>query len=140
MVVSELLRLLKGSLDVFLTCLGTLLYYCGLARVVIRIRHRVPRVLMYHACEDRETDFTRGLAINTTPAHFAAQLDFLRKYYQIVPLPALARDPLPNRAVVITFDDGFRSVYEQAFPLLRARNLPATCYLTTDVLERRGLI
>jgi peptidoglycan/xylan/chitin deacetylase (PgdA/CDA1 family) len=47
---------------------------------------------------------------------------------------------VPEKAVVITFDDGFRSVYEQAFPLLRARNLPATCYLTTDVLERRGII
>ena len=95
---------------------------------------------MYHSCEERETDFTRGLSINTTPAHFAAQLDFLRKYYQIVPLSALGRESIPDRAVVITFDDGFRSVYEQAFPQLRARNLPATCYLTTDVLAGRGII
>jgi peptidoglycan/xylan/chitin deacetylase (PgdA/CDA1 family) len=140
MVISVLLRLTKGSLDVFLTWLGTLFYYCGLARAVIRIRHRAPRVLMYHACEERESDFTRGLSINTTPARLAAQLDFLRKYYQIVPLSALAREPVPDRAVVITFDDGFRSVFERAFPQLRARNLPATCFLTTDVLERRGII
>ena len=95
---------------------------------------------MYHTCDERETDFTRGLSINTTPAHFAAQLDFLREYYQVVPLSAIGRDPLPDRAVVITFDDGFRSVYEEAFPQLAARNLPATCYLTTDVLHGREII
>ncbi len=95
---------------------------------------------MYHSCEELETDFTRGLSINTTPAQFGAQLDFLRKYYQIVPLSALGREFIPDRAVVITFDDGFRSVYEHAFPQLRARNLPATCYLTTDVLAGRGII
>jgi peptidoglycan/xylan/chitin deacetylase (PgdA/CDA1 family) len=139
-VITGLLRLAKDSFDVLLTCLGIFLYYGGLARVVIRVRQRAPRVLMYHACEERESDFTRGLSSNTTPAHFGDQLDFLRKYYQIVPLASLAREPMPDRAVVITFDDGFRSVYEQAFPLLRARNLPATCYLTTDVLERRGII
>jgi peptidoglycan/xylan/chitin deacetylase (PgdA/CDA1 family) len=107
---------------------------------MIRIRRRAPRVLMYHACEERETDFTRGLSINTTPGHFALQLDFLREYYQVVPLAALEREPLPDRAVVITFDDGFRSVYELAFPQLMARKLPATCYLTTDVLDGRGII
>jgi peptidoglycan/xylan/chitin deacetylase (PgdA/CDA1 family) len=139
-VVSNSFRLLKGSLDAFLTWLGILFYYCGLARPLIRMRRRAPRILMYHACEERETDFTRGLSINTTPAHLAAQLDFLHGYYQVVPLSALVGEPLPDRAVVITFDDGYRSVYEQAFPQLKARSLPATCYLTTDVLEGRAII
>lgn len=33
--------------------------------------------------------------------------------------------------VVLTFDDGFRDVYDHAWPLLRERNLPFTVYLTT---------
>ena len=95
---------------------------------------------MYHACEEAESDFIRGLSINTTPARFAAQLDFLRKYYQVVSLTSLGGDGQPDRAVVITFDDGFRSVYEHALPMLRARSLPATCYLVTDRIDDRSSI
>lgn len=36
----------------------------------------------------------------------------------------------PDRSLVITFDDGYRSVYEKAFPLLQAHNLTATVFLT----------
>ena len=39
------------------------------------------------------------------------------------------RDPTPS--VVLTFDDGFRDVYENAWPALRERRLPFTIYLTT---------
>jgi peptidoglycan/xylan/chitin deacetylase (PgdA/CDA1 family) len=95
---------------------------------------------MYHACEGAESDFTRGLSINTTPARFAAQLDFLQKYYRVVPLESLGGDAQPDRAVVITFDDGFRSVYEHVLPILRARNLPATCYLVTDRIDNNSAI
>ena len=41
---------------------------------------------------------------------------------------------------MITFDDGFRSVYENAFPRLRDLGLPAVCYLTTDVIGNQRLI
>lgn len=38
--------------------------------------------------------------------------------------------PFPNRSVVITFDDGYQSVYETAFPLLQEYKLTATVFLT----------
>jgi peptidoglycan/xylan/chitin deacetylase (PgdA/CDA1 family) len=135
MIREEFCRLAKALADGVLTGLGVAVYHAGLARFVIGLRRGGPRVLMYHAFEEVESDFIRGLAINTTPARFAAQLDFLQKYYRIVPLAALGRETVPDRAVVLTFDDGFRSVYEQALPQLRARNLPATCYLVTDVID-----
>jgi peptidoglycan/xylan/chitin deacetylase (PgdA/CDA1 family) len=135
MLIPELTRIAKTWFDLILTCSGIVVYYCGLARLVIGLHPRSPRVLMYHACEEAESDFTRGLSINTTPARFAAQLDFLRKYYRVVSLESLGGDAQPDRAVVITFDDGFRSVYEHALPLLRARSLPATCYLVTDRID-----
>ncbi|HMN62965.1 MAG TPA: polysaccharide deacetylase family protein, partial [Anaerolinea sp.] len=36
---------------------------------------------------------------------------------------------LPSNPIVITFDDGNRDIYEQAFPILKAMNFPATMYL-----------
>jgi peptidoglycan/xylan/chitin deacetylase (PgdA/CDA1 family) len=40
-------------------------------------------------------------------------------------------DGFPERALVLTFDDGYRSVYETAFPLLRAHRMTATVFVTT---------
>jgi peptidoglycan/xylan/chitin deacetylase (PgdA/CDA1 family) len=40
------------------------------------------------------------------------------------------RTPLPSRSFVITFDDGYRSVYEEAFPVLRDCGFSATIFLT----------
>ena len=37
---------------------------------------------------------------------------------------------VPRRAVVITFDDGYRSVYDEAFPVLREHGMTATIFLT----------
>jgi peptidoglycan/xylan/chitin deacetylase (PgdA/CDA1 family) len=39
-------------------------------------------------------------------------------------------EPFPARSVVITFDDGYRSVYEEAFPVLRRYGMSATVFLT----------
>lgn len=39
---------------------------------------------------------------------------------------------LPPRAVVVTFDDGWRSIYDHAFLVLRELHIPATIFLTTD--------
>jgi peptidoglycan/xylan/chitin deacetylase (PgdA/CDA1 family) len=131
----ELSRLAKALLDGVVTGLGIVVYYLGLAPLVISLGRQAPRVLMYHACDEREGDFTRGLSINTRPARLAAQLDLLRKHYRVIPLEALGQLATHGRDVVITFDDGFRSVYENALPLLAARSLPATCYLVTDRLD-----
>jgi peptidoglycan/xylan/chitin deacetylase (PgdA/CDA1 family) len=40
------------------------------------------------------------------------------------------RTPLPERSVLLTFDDGYRSVYDEAFPVLRRHGMRATVFLT----------
>lgn len=46
--------------------------------------------------------------------------------------------PLPDRSFVITFDDGLRSVYDEALPILRKHSYTATVFLTTGNADSPG--
>jgi peptidoglycan/xylan/chitin deacetylase (PgdA/CDA1 family) len=131
---------IKSVVDTLLTWLGLMFYGLGLGRLLIRANRAAPKVLMYHAVDEVDDDFIRGLSINTTPRQFAEHLDFLSRHYRIVGLDQLLNGKASKPTVGITFDDGFRSVYENAWPLLRSHQAPATCYLTTNVVGNDSLI
>jgi peptidoglycan/xylan/chitin deacetylase (PgdA/CDA1 family) len=43
--------------------------------------------------------------------------------------------PIPDRAVVLTFDDGWRSLYTVAYPLLRQYGLRAECFIVPGLID-----
>jgi peptidoglycan/xylan/chitin deacetylase (PgdA/CDA1 family) len=72
---------------------------------------------------------------------FRRQLAYLKRAHRILRLDELlwhcrTRTPLPPGSVVLTIDDGYRSVHSLAFPLLKEFGVPATVFLTTDFIER----
>jgi peptidoglycan/xylan/chitin deacetylase (PgdA/CDA1 family) len=79
-----------------------------------------------------------------TPRAFAEQLDRIADSgLTVVPLrrlvAALRGGPaLPPRSAVLTFDDGFADFYWSVVPLLTARELPATLYVTTGAVHPPG--
>ncbi|WP_197536256.1 polysaccharide deacetylase family protein [Blastococcus saxobsidens] len=85
-------------------------------------------MLIYHRVGGGSPD-ERDLAV----ADFEAQLDELASHDVLRLDDALDRiergDTSPS--VVLTFDDGFRDVYEHAWPRLREARLPSTLYLAT---------
>jgi len=80
----------------------------------------------------------RGSRLNVTPAAFEAQMEFLaRNGYNVIPVSKLdgfldGREALPPKTVAITIDDGYKSTFEIAWPILRKFGFPATIYLYTD--------
>jgi hypothetical protein len=94
---------------------------------------RVP-ILMYHYVSNPPSDADKyRLDLSVTPANFAAQMDYLaREGYYPIRVPDLGDyllngTPLPSKPIAITFDDGYRDNYENAFPVLKqfqvSRNL-----------------
>ncbi len=77
------------------------------------------------------------------PEDFAQQLQYLSEHgYRIVRMSDLAdflqgRRALPRRSVVITMDDGYKSVYQYAFPLLKKYHFPATLFVYSDFIAAR---
>ena len=81
---------------------------------------------------------TKTSKLNVTPAAFEQQMEWLaRNGYTVITLARLARflegkEALPAKSVVITIDDGYRSSYEIAWPILKKFGFPATIFLYTD--------
>ena len=102
---------------------------------------RVP-VLMYHylSVPPADADIYR-LDLSVPPDLFAEHLDRLlaEGYTTISPYDlaeALQRGAeLPEKPILITFDDGYRDNYENAFPLLRERRMQATIFVVTDFID-----
>ncbi|MDZ7645474.1 MAG: polysaccharide deacetylase family protein [Woeseiaceae bacterium] len=45
-------------------------------------------------------------------------------------------DPLPENSIAITFDDAYRSVYNIARPMLDARSMPYSVFVSTEFIDR----
>ncbi|GAB3370239.1 polysaccharide deacetylase family protein [Massilia agri] len=74
---------------------------------------------------------------------FRWQMALLARCFNVLTLPealaALDAGRLPPRAVCITFDDGYRSLYDLALPVLQEFRLPATVFVTSGYIDGRTM-
>jgi peptidoglycan/xylan/chitin deacetylase (PgdA/CDA1 family) len=86
-------------------------------------------ILCYHRVGTEGVPLYSRLA----PKVFEAQMHYLRKHYRIVPLGTLCTELREGHQVeptlAVTFDDGYRDLYNYAYPVLRKYEIPATIYL-----------
>jgi peptidoglycan/xylan/chitin deacetylase (PgdA/CDA1 family) len=110
--------------------------------VPVSERFAVP-VLMYHRVSpltprEARSPLMRDLTVH--PTEFERQVRYLlEKGFSFL----LAREveeavrlgrPLPEKAVALTFDDGYRDNFEHAFPILRKYRVPATIFLVSSTV------
>jgi peptidoglycan/xylan/chitin deacetylase (PgdA/CDA1 family) len=86
-------------------------------------------ILAYHSIDDEASP------ISLRPEVFAWQMRWLHDHgYQVVGIAKIlghlrGGQPLPPKAVALTFDDGFESVYRVALPILVQHGFPATVFV-----------
>lgn len=109
--------------------------FTGLFALAGHVTRRGLRIISYHgfSIED-ECLFSPHIFMD--PDIFSKRMQFIRKKRLAVlsledALELLERDLVPDRAIVITIDDGFYSTYRCAYRVLKEHNLPATIYVTT---------
>src|SRR5580693_6397746 len=89
--------------------------------------------LCYHNVEDHDPDQT---FVGVSTGNLVEQLSWLKSNgYRFVSLDQVlaAHDgaaPLPEKAVLLSFDDGFESFYTRVFPILKAFQAPALLAVT----------
>jgi peptidoglycan/xylan/chitin deacetylase (PgdA/CDA1 family) len=97
-------------------------------------------VLLYHQVDDQKTE---GPLLTVSTTEFSRQLHLLRTHgFQTITLPQLRaymrgeQVDLPDKPFLITFDDGYRDNYSQAFPVLKEVGYCATIFMVGNNFDR----
>jgi peptidoglycan/xylan/chitin deacetylase (PgdA/CDA1 family) len=99
-------------------------------------------ILMYHSVADCPPSTTRRLSVS--PGSFERQLAFLVEHgFTGMTFAGVAEAfetgrALPQRPVVLTFDDGYADFATQAWPILARHHFPATVFVTTGWMADAG--
>lgn len=117
------------------------LVLCGVAGIARGQLNGEAAILTFHGL--RADGVPSGVwdeSLHLPVSTFRAIATQLASRYQVLPLTEMAAilqagEKLPPRAVALTFDDGYASNYELAFPILSELGLPATIFLTTGFVD-----
>jgi peptidoglycan/xylan/chitin deacetylase (PgdA/CDA1 family) len=72
---------------------------------------------------------------------FERHIDWIGRHFRFASLDeigerAASRRPFTEPVAAITFDDGYRDVFDHAFPLLKRKGIPAAIFVVTDLVGR----
>lgn len=110
--------------------------------VLDQLQGVVAPILLYH----RVVDFPETVRYAVAPAEFERQLRALSAWgYTPIPLTRLlealeGRATLPERPVVITFDDGYLDVYSNAFPRMERMGFPGVAFVVGGQIGVPGFL
>lgn len=120
---------------------GFAFYYTGLLRLINYFRKKVLRrrsfiVLTYHRISDSNYG---DPFLSITPHNFERQIQYLTRRFKVVSLQELVKHIQSQYStlddyIAITFDDGYRDNYTNAYPILKKYKVPATIFLTTGFI------
>lgn len=100
--------------------------------------------VMYHYVKDVEkTDFPRIKALKVE--QFKKQIDYFEKYYKFVSIQELmdavsGGNSLPKNSILLTFDDGYRDMYTNVFPLLRDRKIEGSFFVPGKAIAENSVL
>lgn len=98
----------------------------------------------YHLVSDDELLHVKHLYNFKSIKQFNDDIDFLTRRFRPIDLSDLLdslenEHPLPRNSFLLTFDDGFREIYDNVAPILVARGIPATFFLNSDFIDNKNL-
>jgi len=120
-------------------CVSFALYFSGIISCYIFFRKRLLKkyrtiVLTYHRIRDDEKDPD----ISVSTSNFNRQMEYLKHNFEVVSLNTLIAnvEPKTRKAdrAAITFDDGYKDNFLNAYPVFKKHDLPATIFLVSKQL------
>jgi len=100
--------------------------------------------LIYHAVSDNPLPHINYIYPPVTTVHFEEALRYLKTNYNVITYDQLHAHrikgkPLPDRAMHLSFDDGYIECYTLVCPLLKKYNIPCTFFITSNWIDNKGM-
>lgn len=109
----------------------------GVASVARRLHSRYGMILAYHNIVPKGEVADGELSLHLEQEMFGRQLDLLTRTHEVVELDnLLTAGPSTRPRVAITFDDGYLGSLSAGLEELRARDLPATYFVSPGLLNQ----
>ncbi len=95
-------------------------------------------VLQYHHISEDTPEIT-----STSPQLFEKHLNYLKEnQFKVLSMDEFltylkSNKSFPDKSVLITFDDGYQSIYNNALPLLKEKNYPFTVFINTQPIQQK---
>jgi peptidoglycan/xylan/chitin deacetylase (PgdA/CDA1 family) len=94
-------------------------------------------ILLYHHVSN-----TTPTSTSISPEKFRQHMAYLHEHHNVVSLPDLVQatagnTTLPAKAVAITFDDGYKNIYDNAHPILQEFDFPYTIFINPGQIGQR---
>ncbi|GAC17955.1 polysaccharide deacetylase family protein [Paraglaciecola arctica] len=91
-------------------------------------------ILLYH-----HVSITTPEVTSVSPDTFRQHMQYLADNHKVLPLKQVInalqnRQPLPDKTVVITFDDGYDNIYDNAHPILKIFGFPYTIFINPPLI------
>lgn len=102
------------------------------------------KILAYHNVENFESKVFKNLDVTLSVDNFYKQMKFLKKNYQIKELNDIHKNKddfiKSNKSfIVITFDDGYKSIYENVFPIIKELKIPISIFIIPYFIENEKI-
>ena len=122
-------------------------YFLQLHRLFQFINRKTAIILMYHGFTDKKSHESienyKGNHINIVL--FRSQIKYIKKNYTVISLDQYIEsctkgERLPKKSIIVTIDDGYKSNFTLAFPVLKEFDIPATIFLTTKFIYNKHFL
>lgn len=104
-----------------------------------------PLVVNYHMVSDHPLPHVDHIYSYRNTTNFTADLDFLLSRYRVITLQDLLESHqhpghrLPEKSLLITFDDGLKEMYEIIAPILKNKKILPAVFLTKNYVDNKEL-
>lgn len=141
-------KIIIGIILAIIICIAGFLIY---DRVTINSQYYIGEknlqipIFVYHNIVKEESEIQYDY-MQTTKDTFEEQINGLKAFgYHFIDYEDLqeykkGEKSLYKRSCIITFDDGYEGVYENAYPIAQKYDIPFTIFIITDNMEKEGII
>lgn len=113
-------------------------YFISLFKFMIKRTNTI--VLMYHGVADDNVNIANNIWLQVKTSDFKKQMEYIKENYNPIHLDNIGEEfssKKPN--IVVTFDDGYRNNYINAFPILKQLGIPATIFTVTSMIDSNDI-